>query len=42
MKSPPQSGTLIEFGPFTVDKALGKLSKHGDTHALARHAAKGS
>jgi DNA-binding winged helix-turn-helix (wHTH) protein/tetratricopeptide (TPR) repeat protein len=29
MKSPPQSGTLIEFGPFTLDKALGKLSKHG-------------
>jgi DNA-binding winged helix-turn-helix (wHTH) protein len=25
----PQSGTLIEFGPFTFDKALGKLSKHG-------------
>jgi len=24
-----QSGTLIEFGPFTFDKALGKLSKHG-------------
>ena len=29
MKRPPQSGTLIEFGPFTLDKALGKLSKHG-------------
>jgi DNA-binding winged helix-turn-helix (wHTH) protein/tetratricopeptide (TPR) repeat protein len=29
MKSPPLSGTLIEFGPFALDKALGKLSKHG-------------
>ncbi len=25
----PQSGALIEFGPFSFDKALGKLSKHG-------------
>lgn len=24
-----QTDTLIEFGPFTLDKALGKLSKHG-------------
>src|SRR3954463_10704332 len=29
MKSQPQSRTLIEFGPFGFDKALGKLSKHG-------------
>src|SRR3954452_12024897 len=29
MKSQPQSGTLIEFGPFGFDRALGKLSKHG-------------
>jgi Tol biopolymer transport system component/DNA-binding winged helix-turn-helix (wHTH) protein len=29
MKDEPQSGTLIEFGPFTFDKTLGKLSKHG-------------
>src|SRR5258706_5732175 len=29
MKDQPQSGTLIDFGPFTFDKALGKLSKHG-------------
>src|SRR6267143_809702 len=29
MKDQPQSGTLIEFGPFTFDKALGKLSKQG-------------
>ena len=29
MKSEPQSGTSIEFGPFGLDKALGKLSKHG-------------
>src|SRR4051794_22149812 len=29
MKSEPQSGTLIEFGPFGFDRALGKLSKHG-------------
>jgi DNA-binding winged helix-turn-helix (wHTH) protein len=29
MKDQPQSGTLIEFGPFSFDKALGKLSKHG-------------
>src|SRR5258707_4591168 len=29
MKGPPQSGRLIGFGPFTLDKALGKLSKHG-------------
>jgi DNA-binding winged helix-turn-helix (wHTH) protein len=25
----PQSGAWIEFGPFSLDKALGKLSKHG-------------
>src|SRR5436190_11786223 len=25
----PQPGTLIEFGPFSFDKTLGKLSKHG-------------
>ncbi len=25
----PQSGMLIEFGPFSFDKALGKLSKRG-------------
>ena len=31
MKSQPQSATLIQFGPFSFDKALGKLSKHG-TH----------
>ena len=29
MKSQPQSGTLIQFGPFSFDRALGKLSKHG-------------
>src|SRR4051812_3267404 len=29
MKEQPQSGTSIEFGPFSFDKALGKLSKHG-------------
>src|SRR3954463_11136639 len=29
MKSPPQPGALIEFGPFALDKTLGKLSKHG-------------
>src|SRR6266446_5477950 len=29
MKDQPHSGTLIEFGPFTFDKALGKLSKYG-------------
>jgi Tol biopolymer transport system component/DNA-binding winged helix-turn-helix (wHTH) protein len=34
MKDPPQSGTLIEFGPFSFDKALGKLSKHGTTIRL--------
>ena len=31
MKSGPQSGTLIEFGRFAFDKALGKLSKQGTT-----------
>src|SRR6266852_6836148 len=30
----PQSGTLIEFGPFSFDKALGTLSKHGITIRL--------
>src|SRR5216683_531093 len=35
MKDQPQSGTLIEFGPFTFDKTLGKLSKHG-THIRLR------
>src|SRR5436190_693687 len=30
----PQSGTLIEFGPFSLDKALGKLSKHGTSIRL--------
>src|SRR4030095_10474189 len=25
----PQSGAWIEFGPFSLDKALGKLGKHG-------------
>ena len=29
MKNQPQSATLIEFGSFSFDKALGKLSKHG-------------
>ncbi len=29
MKHQPQPGTLIDFGPFRFDKALGKLSKHG-------------
>ena len=29
MKSQPQSGTLIQFGPFSFDRALGKLSKQG-------------
>src|SRR5713226_2514062 len=29
MKDQPQSGPLIDFGPFTFNKALGKLSKHG-------------
>jgi type IV secretory pathway VirB10-like protein/DNA-binding winged helix-turn-helix (wHTH) protein len=29
MTSQPQSGTLIYFGPFSFDRALGKLSKHG-------------
>lgn len=30
----PQSGPLIEFGPFSFDRALGKLSKHGTTIRL--------
>src|SRR5438552_893926 len=34
MKDEPQSGTLIEFGPFSFDQALGKLSKHGTTIRL--------
>src|SRR5260370_21776437 len=34
MKDQPQSGTLIEFGPFTFDKTSGKLSKHGTTIRL--------
>src|SRR6266404_687859 len=34
MKDQPQSGTLIDFGPFRFDKALGKLSKHGTTIRL--------
>ena len=29
MNDPSQSGTLIEFGPFLLDKTLGKLSKQG-------------
>src|SRR4051794_15709195 len=29
MKDQFRSGTLIEFGPFSFDKALGKLRKHG-------------
>ena len=29
MNGQPQSGMVIEFGPFGLDKALGKLSKHG-------------
>ena len=28
MISQPQTGALIEFGPFRFDKSLGKLSKH--------------
>jgi DNA-binding winged helix-turn-helix (wHTH) protein len=34
MKDQTQSGTLIEFGPFSFDKALGKLSKHGTSIRL--------
>src|SRR2546429_10013565 len=34
MPDQPQSATLMEFGPFTFDKALGKLSKHGTTVRL--------
>src|SRR5438045_1970655 len=34
MTDQPQSGVLIEFGPFSFDKALGKLSKHGTTIRL--------
>jgi len=34
VKREPQSGRLIEFGPFTFDKALGKLSKQGTTIRL--------
>ena len=34
MKSEPQSDTLIEFGRFGFDKALGKLSKQGATIRL--------
>jgi DNA-binding winged helix-turn-helix (wHTH) protein len=34
VKSEPQSGTLIEFGRFGFDKALGKLSKQGATIRL--------
>jgi DNA-binding winged helix-turn-helix (wHTH) protein/Tfp pilus assembly protein PilF len=34
MKSEPQASTLIEFGPFSFDQALGKLSKHGTTIRL--------
>ena len=30
----PQSGALIEFGPFSFDKALGKLCKHGTSIKL--------
>jgi DNA-binding winged helix-turn-helix (wHTH) protein/tetratricopeptide (TPR) repeat protein len=29
MNNQPQSGTLIQFGPFSFDRGLGKLSKHG-------------
>ncbi|MDQ6705630.1 MAG: winged helix-turn-helix domain-containing protein [Acidobacteriota bacterium] len=29
MKSQPQPGTVIQFGPYSFDRALGKLSKHG-------------
>ena len=28
------SSALLEFGPFTFDKSLGKLSKHGTTIRL--------
>ena len=35
MKSEPQSDTLIEFGRFGFDKALGKLSKQGATIRLS-------
>src|ERR1700730_9865459 len=34
MKSEPQPSTLIEFGPFSFDKALGKLSKQGTSIQL--------
>jgi len=29
MEGQAQTGTLVEFGPFRFDKALGKLTKHG-------------
>ena len=34
MMSEPQSGKSIEFGPFSFDKALGKLSKQGTSIRL--------
>src|SRR5436190_22201759 len=34
MKNEPQASTSIEFGPFSFDKSLGKLSKHGTTIRL--------
>jgi DNA-binding winged helix-turn-helix (wHTH) protein/tetratricopeptide (TPR) repeat protein len=34
MTDQPQSGRLIEFGPFSFDKALGKLSKQGTSIRL--------
>src|SRR5947209_17601270 len=34
MKSRPQAATLIRFGPFRFDKALGKLSRHGSVIRL--------
>src|SRR5437870_12735042 len=35
MQDQPQSSQLIEFGQFTFNKALGKLSRHG-THIRLR------
>ena len=35
MKSSPQSGKLVEFGPYGFDMALGKLSKQGTPTRLS-------
>jgi hypothetical protein len=42
MKNGPEPDTVVAFGPFNFDKALGKLSKTRHSRPAARNAAENS